>query len=88
MQQETHDIVSEALKGAPAVAGAVASAMTLNQWVMVSTALYILIQAVYLLRKWWREEVDRDYEKARQRLEDAREDADWAQRHRSKENPQ
>lgn len=84
MQNETHDIIIEAAKGAPAVAGAVASAMTLNQWVMVSTAVYIVIQAAYLVRKWWREEIDRDYEKARQRIEDAREDDDWSQRHKPK----
>jgi len=77
MQQETHDIAVEALKGAPAVAGAVASAMTLNQWVMVSTAVYIVIQALYLMRKWWREENDRDYALARQRVVDARADAEW-----------
>lgn len=87
MQNETHDITIEALKGSPAVAGAIASAMTLNQWVMVGTVVYILIQAMYLIRKWWREEVDRDYEKARQRLQDAREDDDWSQRHKPRDCP-
>lgn len=46
----------ETAKAAPAVAGAAASSMTLNQWVAIATGLYILIQAAYLLRKWWREE--------------------------------
>lgn len=86
MQQETHDIFVEAAKGAPAVAGAVASALTLNQWVMVSTAVYIVIQAAYLVRKWWREEADRDYELLRRRLQDARADDDWNQRHKPRES--
>lgn len=82
MQQSTHDIAVEAAKGTPAVAGAIASAMTLNQWVMISTAVYIILQALYLLRKWWREEIDREYALARRRVEDAREDDDWSQRHK------
>lgn len=85
MQQETHDIAIEAFKGAPAVAGAVASAMTLNQWIMVGTVIYIIIQALYLVRKWYREEVDREYALARRRVEDAREDDDWSQRHKPKD---
>lgn len=84
MQQSTHDIAVEAAKGAPAVAGAAVSALTLNEWVMVSTAIYILVQALYLLRKWWREEVDRGYEKSRQRLQDAREDDEWAHAHKQR----
>lgn len=46
----------EAAKAAPAVAGATASSLTLNEWVAVATGIYIAIQAAYLLRKWWREE--------------------------------
>lgn len=46
----------ETAKAAPAVAGAAASTMTLNHWVAVATGVYIVIQALYLLRKWWREE--------------------------------
>ena len=46
----------EAAKAAPAVAGAAASSLTLNEWVAVATGLYIVIQALYLLRKWWRDE--------------------------------
>jgi hypothetical protein len=58
VQTETHDIAVEAAKGAPAVAGAVASVLTLNEWVAVATGIYILIQCLYLLRKWWRDEKD------------------------------
>lgn len=46
----------EAAKAAPAVAGAAASGLTLNEWVAIATGMYIFIQAAYLLRKWWREE--------------------------------
>ena len=82
MQSEKHDLVTEALKGSPAVAGAIASTMTMNEVVMLGTVIYIVIQALYLMRKWFREEVDRDYEKKRQRIEDARADDDWSQRHK------
>ena len=58
MQQEIRDIVSEAAKGAPAVAGAVASSLTLNEWIMIGTGIYLVLQVLYLLRKWWREESD------------------------------
>jgi len=46
----------EAAKAAPAVAGATAAGITLNQWVAIATVVYIALQAMYLLRKWWREE--------------------------------
>jgi hypothetical protein len=46
----------EVAKAAPAVAGAAASTLTLNEWVAIATGVYIAIQGLYLLRKWWREE--------------------------------
>lgn len=46
----------EAAKGTPAVAGAVASALTLNEWVAIATGVYVIVQVAYLIRKWWREE--------------------------------
>ena len=46
----------EAAKAAPAVAGAAFAGVTLNQWVAIATGVYIVLQALYLLRKWWREE--------------------------------
>lgn len=52
------DFAVEAAKGTPAVAGAIASILTLNESVAVATGLYILVQIAYLLRKWWREETD------------------------------
>lgn len=58
MQQEVKDLATEITKGVPAVAGAIASSMTLNDWIMIGTGIYIALQAAYLLRKWWREESD------------------------------
>lgn len=52
------EFLSEAMKGTPAVAGAAASIMTLNEAIAVATGIYILVQVAYLLRKWWREEKD------------------------------
>jgi hypothetical protein len=52
------EFLSQATRGTPAVAGAAASAYTLNEWVMIATGLYIVIQVLYLVRKWWREEAD------------------------------
>lgn len=49
-------VIIEVAKSAPAVAGAAASGLTLNDWIAIATGIYIAIQAMYLLRKWWREE--------------------------------
>lgn len=58
MRQEIKDIITEATKATPAVAGTAASTLTLNEWIMIGTGIYIAVQAAYLLRKWWREESD------------------------------
>lgn len=58
MQQEAKDMVIEATKGVPAVAGAIASSLTMNQVIMWGTGIYLVLQVAYLLRKWWREESD------------------------------
>lgn len=70
MKQETHDIAVEAIKGTPAVVGAIASAVTLNHLLMLTTLLYVVVQVAYLLRKWWREERDREREIAREDRDD------------------
>lgn len=59
MNSEQNAVAVQAAKGAPAVAGALFSAVTLNQWVALATLVYIIVQLLYLVRKWWREEVDR-----------------------------
>ena len=57
MSQESKvQAMVEAAKAAPAVAGATASSLTLNEWVAIATGVYVLIQAAYLLRKWYVEE--------------------------------
>jgi hypothetical protein len=58
------EITNEAVKGVPAIAGATASVLTLNELVAVATGVYILVQMVYLLRKWWCEEKERRTPKA------------------------
>ncbi|CAN5292963.1 hypothetical protein BH10PSE16_BH10PSE16_00630 [soil metagenome] len=58
MPKDMHDIVVEAAKGTPAVAGAVAASLTLNEWVAAATGVYIVVQLAYLVRKWWREETE------------------------------
>jgi hypothetical protein len=50
------EITNEAAKGVPAIAGAAASVLTLNEMVAIATGVYIVVQMLYLLRKWWREE--------------------------------
>lgn len=32
------------------------AALTLNEWVMIASLAYIVLQAAYLIRKWVREE--------------------------------
>ena len=58
MKTETHDIAVESIKASPAVAGAIAASLTLNEWVAVATGIYIIVQIAYLIRKWWREETE------------------------------
>lgn len=53
------ELSTEAIKGTPAVLGAVYSALTLNEVVAIITGLYVLVQIAYLLRKWWREEKEK-----------------------------
>ncbi len=55
MKQE---ITTEAVKAAPPVAVSVAAAtdaLTLNDWMLIATIGYVLIQAGYLIWKWFRE---------------------------------
>ena len=52
------EFMTEAMKGTPAVAGAAASIVTLNEAIAIATGIYIVVQVAYLCRKWWREEKD------------------------------
>jgi hypothetical protein len=55
MKTEAHDIVIEAAKASP---GVVLASLTLNDVVALASIGYILLSALYLLRKWWREETE------------------------------
>jgi hypothetical protein len=59
------DVIDQGFKSAPAMGGAAITALTLNQMVAVATGFYIVIQALYLLRKWYREEQDYKARKAK-----------------------
>lgn len=52
------DLVEQSAKGVPAVAGAATAILTVNQWLGFLTVIYIVVQILYLLRKWYREEKD------------------------------
>jgi len=51
--------IVETAKAAPAIAGATAASMSINEWAGTLTVIYIALQLVYLLRKWWVEERER-----------------------------
>jgi ABC-type xylose transport system permease subunit len=55
MKQETQDIAMEVLKAAPAVT---ITGLTLNEYVAIATICFIVLQALYLVRKWIREETE------------------------------
>jgi hypothetical protein len=40
-----------------AILWATLSAVTLERWVMILSALFLVLQLAYLARKWWREEI-------------------------------
>lgn len=55
MQHKT-DIAAEALKATPpvTVASATLAGATLNDIVLIATLIYIVLQASFLLYRWWR----------------------------------
>lgn len=58
MKQEVRDIVVEAAKATPAAGATMLSSpwwVSIN-WTGVLTGVFIVLQIMYLLRKWWREE--------------------------------
>lgn len=55
MKQE---IVQETMKATPPVtvsAALVLGGLTLNDWVLIATLIYIALQGGHLLWKWWKE---------------------------------
>jgi len=55
MKQEAQDILAEVAKAAP---GITLTGLTLNEYVAVATICFIVLQALYLMRKWVREETE------------------------------
>jgi hypothetical protein len=58
-----HETIDQTLKSLPAVVGTAYSALTLNELVMVLTALYIVMQMGFLAYKWYNEHQDRKRKK-------------------------
>lgn len=52
------DVADQVLRVVPAATGATYAWLTFNEWVAVITTLYVVLQAAYLIRKWYREEKD------------------------------
>ncbi len=50
------DIAQEAARAAPPISVATASlvGMTLHDWVLVATLVYVVLQAGFLMYRWWR----------------------------------
>lgn len=51
-----NEVVKETGKSLVAVVGTLWAAVSLNQMVALATLVYVVLQAAYLARKWWREE--------------------------------
>lgn len=53
MKQEIKDILVQAVVSAPTTIYAIVSNLTVSEWTAICLGL---LQALYLVRKWWREE--------------------------------
>lgn len=74
MKNTQSDIVEQVVRGAPAAAGAVATAVTLSEWVGVVTITYVILQAAYLIWKATWERQERIEARARAARQEAREE--------------
>ena len=74
MKNTQSDIVEQVVRGAPAAAGAVATAVTLSEWVRVVTITYVILQAAYLIWKATWERQERIEARARAARQEAREE--------------
>lgn len=56
------DAAAEAIKATPpvTVAGATLAGMSLNDMVLIATLIYIMLQASFLLYRWWRLHTGKD----------------------------
>jgi len=48
-----HEIAVEAAKASPALGGTIYYYFTMNEWVGLLTAIYILVQMAFLIHKWF-----------------------------------
>ncbi len=55
MKQEIKDIAVQAAVSSPTSGYAILSSLTVAEWVAITLGV---LQAVYLIRKWWREETE------------------------------
>lgn len=53
MRTMRQEATTQAVQGSVAIGGAVASAWTLNEYVMMATLLFIGLQAAFLACRWW-----------------------------------
>ena len=51
-------LITAAIKVTPALAGTLATTLTANLWVAIATGVYVIVQTIYLVRKFHREEAD------------------------------
>jgi hypothetical protein len=58
-----HETIEQTFKAVPAVAGTAYSAVTLNELVMILTAIYIVMQMAFLAYKWYNDHQDRKKKK-------------------------
>jgi len=57
-----HQVATEAVKATPAitVSGLTLFGVSLNEWVLILTAIYTVLQLFFLVRdKWWRVRKDK-----------------------------
>jgi len=55
MKQEVRDIFWQVLYSSPTSAVALVSKFTVAEWIAIVLGIF---QALYLIRKWWREETE------------------------------
>lgn len=55
IQQKT-ELIDQAVKGSPAVGVVLLklAGFSLNDWVLIATLLYVILQSGYLLHRWYR----------------------------------
>lgn len=55
MKQELRDMAAQAAASSPTTGWALLTQISLAEWIAITLGV---LQAVYLIRKWWREETE------------------------------